>query len=372
MKTVKFLLLLTPILYAAQQEIIMENTNFTLSAIPYLGKERILYNYNRLRTNYTLKNGNWYLNFIGDIDNYLGEKYLKSNEYLMLSSLKADIPFAIETSQDYDGGALLGRIHRFNIGYSDDKQHVVFGLQKISMGVGRIWTPTDLFNPRDPLALEPDQIFPVYAFSYSYALGQTTEAMGVVSQRQDKSYKYAARIKGHAGFADAALDLFESNDAQMIGYELEGDLSDTGIEWRSEGGYFKDKIEQKNFFECIVGIDYGFQNGITAALEWLHTTHTYPLVAFYEISDSSLSNNRFTSSDYIGTSLDYNFNLLLEGSVSMIYNPPNHGLFAAPLLSYTIDDDTSISLGAMLYHGNEQNEFGILDNRYYLKVKKTF
>ncbi len=121
------------------------------------------------------------------------------------------------------------------------------------MGVGRIWTPTDLFNPRNPLALEPDQIYGTFALSYTYALGKLSEVMGVVAKRDDDSYKYAGRIKGNVGVADIALDLFSSNDAQMIAYEIEGNVFDTGIEWRSEGGYFKDKLLDKDFYQAILG-----------------------------------------------------------------------------------------------------------------------
>ncbi|MGW8168809.1 MAG: hypothetical protein ACWGHH_02270 [Sulfurovaceae bacterium] len=373
MKIIRILFILTIWLRAFENEYTIENTNFTLSLVPYSTDERIFYNYNRLRLDYTLKEENWYINFIGDIDNYYGKQYIQSDEYIFSRTIKADTPFDIETStHNYDGGELFGRVHRFNIGYNDETHRLVFGLQKISMGVGRIWTPTDLFNPRNPLALEPDQIYGAYALSYSYSPNKTTELMGVVSQRNDKSYKYAGRIKSNAGFIDIALDLLNSNDAQMIGYEIEGDLFDTGIEWRSEGGYFKDKILDKSFFEGIFGVDYGFQNGVTAALEWLHASQTYLPSEILSTQNSTLANNRFTSSDYLGTSLSYDFNLVLQGSASAIYNLDDHSLFSSPVLIYTIDDETTVSLGALLYIGDSKSEFGSIEHRYYLRLKKTF
>ncbi len=373
MKIVKILFILTVGAWAFENEYSIENTNFTLSLVPYPDYERSFYNYNRLRLDYTLKEENWYINFIGDIDNYYGKEYVQSNEYLFSRMIKADTPFGIEThSRNYDDGELFGRIHRLNIGYNDETHRVVFGLQKITMGVGRIWTPTDLFNPRNPLALEPDQIFGAYALSYIYSPNKTTEIMGVVSQRSDKSYKYAGRLKGFVGFADIALDLLHSDDAQMIAYEIEGDLFDTGIEWRSEGGYFKDKILDKTFYQGIIGADYGFQNGVTAALEWLHTTKTYSALEILDMQNSTLSGNRFVSLDYIGTSLSYDFNLVLQGSASMIFNLDDSSLFASPVIVYSLDDETTISFGALLYNGDYQSEFGSFEHRYYLRLKKTF
>jgi len=373
LKIVKILLIFTIGSWAFENEYSIENTNFTLSLVPYSTDERIFYNYNRLRLDYTLKEENWYINFIGDIDNYYGKEYVQSDEYLFLRMIKADTPFDIEThTHHYDGGELFGRVHRLNIGYNDETHRLVFGLQKITMGVGRIWTPTDLFNPRNPLALEPDQIFGAYALSYTYAFDKTTEMMGVVSQRHDKSYKYAGRLKGYVGFADIALDFLHSNDAQMIGYEIEGDLFDTGIEWRSEGGYFKDKILDKTFYQGILGVDYGFQNGVTAVLEWLHTSKTYSALEVLNMQNSTLSGNRFISSDYIGSSLSYDFTLMLQGSASAIYSIDDNSMFASPVLVYSLDDETTVSLGALLYIGDNQSEFGSFEHRYYSRLKKTF
>ena len=52
------------------------------------------------------------------------------------------------------------------------------------------------------------------------------------------SYKYAGRIKGNIDIGDIALDIYSGDDAEMIADELEGNLFDTGIDWRSEGGYY--------------------------------------------------------------------------------------------------------------------------------------
>jgi len=358
---------------AVEHDISIENTNYTISKVPYLDEDRILYNYNRLRLTDKIKEGNWFVNIIADIDNYYGEDYIDSFEYQFLRSIKADTPFDIETNpKNYGNGEVFGRMHRFNVGYADEKHNVVFGLQKISMGVGRIWTPTDLFNPRNPLALEPDQIYGNYALSYIYALGELSEVMGVVAKRHDDSYKYAGRIKGNFGVADIALDLFSSNDAQMIAYEIEGNLFDTGIEYRSEGGYFNDKLLDKEFFQAILGLDYGFQNGLTVMTEWLYSSKTYTFDEILIHQESTLSNNRHLSSNYVGASAYYDFSLLINGSLSVIYVPEDQSSYIAPLIEYSISDDVSIALGAMLYSGTNESEFGSLGNSYYLRIKATF
>jgi len=367
------LLCLTLPLMAVEHDISIENTNFTISKVPYGEEERTLYNYNRLRLTDRIKEGNWFVNIIGDIDNYYGEEYIESFEYQYLRGIKADTPFDIETNaKNYGKGEVFGRLHRFNVGYTDEKHYAVFGLQKVTMGVGRIWTPTDLFNPRNPLALEPDQIYGTFALSYTYALDELSEIMGVVAKRYDDSYKYAGRIKGNISIGDIALDLYSANDAQMIAYEIEGNLFDTGIEWRSEGGYYKDKLLNKEFFQAILGLDYGFVNGLTVMTEWLHSSKTYSFDEILTHQDSSLSNNRHLSNNYVGASAYYDFNLLYNGALSMIYSPEDQSSFISPIIEYSISDDASLAVGAMLYTGDNESEFGSVDNSYYLRLKATY
>ena len=376
MKTAKYLILcsLTLPLLAIDHDISIENTNYTLSKVPFPTNDRVLYNYNRLRLSDKMKEENFFMTIIADIDNYYGPEYIDSFEYQFLRNIKADTPFSIETNaKNYGEGEVFARMHRFNVGYIDEKHTVIFGLQKVSMGVGRIWTPTDLFNPRNPLALEPDQIYGNYAFSYTYALGGLSEAMAVVSKRHDDSYKYAGRIKTNVGLADIAVDLFSSNDAEMIAYEIEGNVFDTGIEWRSEGGYYKDKLLDKDFYQTILGVDYGFVNGLTVMTEWLHSSETYRIDEILLTQNSTLSNNRHISSDYLGASAYYDFNLLINGAISIIYSLEDQSSFISPLIEYSLADDASLALGALLYTGDDQSEFGSLGgNTYYLRWKVTF
>ena len=360
-------------LMAIEHDITIENTNYTISKPPFGEEDRTLYNYNRLRFTDKIKEGNWFVNIIADIDNYYGKEYIDSFEYNYLRTIKADTPFNIETNaKNYGKGEVFGRLHRFSVGYADEKHNVVFGLQKVTMGVGRIWTPTDLFNPRNPLALEPDQIYGNYALSYTYALGTFSQIMGVVAKRHDDSYKYAGRVKTNVGVADIAVDLFSSNDAQMIAYEIEGNVFDTGIEWRSEGGYYKDKLLDKDFYQTILGADYGFVNGLTVTAEWLHSSETYSANEILLTQNSTLSNNRHLSSDYLGASAYYDFNLLINGAISMIYDLEDQSSFISPVIEYSISDDSSLALGAQVYNGKRESEFGNIGNSYYLRFKVTY
>jgi hypothetical protein len=57
----------------------------------------------------------------------------------------------------------------------------------------------------------------------------------------------------------------------------------------------------------------------------------------------------------------------LQTKQIVIYNLDDNSLFASPVLDYSLGDDTSVSLGAMLYFGDGTSEFGSLEPLYYIK-----
>lgn len=359
-------------LLALEHDLTFENTNFLVSYGGVIDQQRYKYDYNRFRISDSITHENWFVSLIGDLQNYLGHDYINSPDYTLRRSFGPDVAFSIETNSYnyYEGEAFL-RLHRAYAGYADDIQTLSFGIQKVSMGVGRIWTPTDLFNPKNSLALEPDEVFGVMALSYTHSITDLSNAMVVVSQREDKSAKFAGRLKGYLEVADVALDVVSSDDALMIGYEVEGNFFDTGAEWRCEGGYFRDNILDTEFFQGILGADYGFENGLTTAVEWLYSSETFDYQTVLA-RESGVPDNLALAHNYAGVTASYQFSLVLQGSLIFIESFDDHSCFAGPEVEYSLADDHSLGLGAMLYCGGGESEFGMVDNAYYLHWKITF
>lgn len=360
------------LLSAQAAETTFENSNFTLSS-PLDGTgEQELYNINRFRITENLHEGNWFITAIGDIKNILGYDTINSISYKSASTIRSDTPFSTQTDiYDYKEGQMYAQLYRLYGGYADEKQRISVGLQKVSMGVGRIWNPTDLFNPKNPLVLEPDEVYGVFALAYSYSPSSLSQITAVAAQRADKSFKYAGRVKGYLGFTDAALDIVSADDVTMIGYELEGELLHTGIELRSEGGWFDDKMLHKKFFQGLIGADYAFENSLMLIGEWLHTSRTFDRELQLR-TPSGASSNLVRAGDYIGLSSGYQFDPLLYGTLSSIVSADDGSFYAGPALRYSLSDEMTLGLGAMFYGGKSGSEFGALGQTYYFNFKVTF
>ena len=374
---------LTTLTLLADFDYTVSNTNYTISQGSIFPNDdtTYLYNYDRLRFRGDYTHDNFFVTFIGDGVNYLGHDYVTSPSFTYVKLFEADTPFKTQTAfHDYYEGSVYAKLYRFYGGYEDENNRVVIGLQNITMGVGRIWTPTNLFNPRNAYALEPDEVFGVAAISYTRHLDDTSHITFVASQKANHSFKYAARYKAFLDVADMALNLVNSDETIMAGYEVEGNLADTGVEIRSEGAYIKNTLkttrgatEDREFFQGILGADYGFENGLTLITEALYSSETFSYAEILLNFDSEILPNLVYSHFYFAATLTYSFNLFLDASLLYIesFNDQN-SRFVSPILTYTLNDYNSFILGAMVQGGPDDSEFGVFSNTYYFNYRLSF
>jgi hypothetical protein len=361
----------------------VENTNFTISQGSIFPDEssRYIYNYDRLRYRSDYSHENYFFTFIGDGVNYLGSQYVDSLSFSYLELLNADVPFKTQSDfHSYDGGSAYVKLYRMYGGYEDDENRVVLGLQNISMGVGRLWNPTDIFNPRNTYSLEPDEVFGVFAASYTRHINEVSDITAVISQKEDHSFKYALRYKAFLNFTDLGLSVIKSNETLMIGVELEANLGDTGIEVRSEAAYIENDLKktavltkEERFYQAIIGADYGFQNGLSLTLEARYSSQTFDYEQILLNYDSEILPNLAYSKFYLGSTLSYDFTLFLSGSLLYIESFNTHNSrFIAPSITYTLNDYNSFMIGAMIDQGSDESEFGPFSNTYYFNYKLSF
>ena len=378
-----FVLGLLTLALFAQVDTTVSNTNITVCTGSIVANEdkNYLYNYDRLRIKSEYTKGDYFTTLIADGVHYLGEEYIHSQTFNTIRNFRSDTPFETQSSfSAYDDGLSYAKLYRFYTGYEDANDKVILGLQKISMGVGRIWTPTNLFNPRNSFALEPDEIFGVLALNYSRHLSETSMLTFVASQKKNESYKYATQYKNAFDFAEIGINVIASDDTKVLGYEIEANLFDTGIEIRSEGSYIESQLfdtlnvlKQSYFTQAILGADYGFKNGITWILEAYYSSDDFTSSEIQANISSDIISSLVFSKFYLGTSLSYSFNLVIDAGLTYIesFNEEN-SRFISPTLTYTLNDFNTFYFGALLGKGNAGSEYGQISNSYYLKYGLSF
>ena len=182
----------------------------------------------------------------------------------------------------------------------------------------------------------------------------------VISQQKSHNLKYATQYKTFLDFADIAINIVKSDKTEMVGYEIEGNLGDSGIEIRSEGSYLKNQI--KTFFQGIIGADYGFENGVNIVGELLYSSKTFSFTDILSNYNSEIVSNMNQSKWTFGAMVSYNFNLFLESSLLYINN--KNSKFISPTLTYTLNDFNSFTFGAIFQQRYKDS--------YYLKYNLSF
>ncbi|MEA3353620.1 MAG: hypothetical protein U9Q33_07385 [Campylobacterota bacterium] len=309
------------IVYALDMEYTIENTNIITKT------DKELIDYNRLRFNINIEDSrfeNIIVKLIVDNYNFYNNN-IKNNE----------------NNSD---------IYRGYFQYTDEKHLVSIGLQRIPFGVGHIYNPVDIFNPIDSTAIETQQREGVESFRYEYALNEDSNLDITYSK-----YKKALRVKGYLEVADTAIILLNDNktNEEIIGYELEGELLDTGWELRSEGGYFHNKNNRDTIIKYLIGAQYGFENSLNITTE------------YYKDKNSAMDN--------FGIDISYTITPLLGVDFLNIINRKDNSYFNSLVFNYSISDESVLQYGFMNYDsgGNYYSVFNN-NNKHFLSFSTTF
>ncbi len=236
-------------------------------------------------------------------------------------------------------------IYRGYLQYSGETHFWTIGRQRIPFGVGRVWNPIDVFDPIDFQAKETDERRGTEAVHYEYAVSQLAN-LDLTGAKE----KIAGRFKGYLEVADLALVGVwdDENDRDIIGWEIQGEVGETGLELRSEGGSFYDHLRHERYSEFIIGAEYGFANSLTFLTE-------------YKYNDES-------QIDYGAVQLSYQFSMLWSGQVLGILNIDDHSNFISPTFNYSAADEITVSGGALIYHGGIDDEFGSQADQFFLRL----
>ncbi len=235
-------------------------------------------------------------------------------------------------------------IYRAYVQYRDNRHAIVVGRQRLPFGVGRIWNPIDIFNPINALAIEPDERPGTEAIHYEYAINDLSALETTISRD-----KYAIRIKGFWQFADFALLGITDNDQQqdIIGWEFSGELWDSGVELRSEGGSFYNRQSGTRHTACIGDLEYSLASSVTIMAEYYFNDHT--------------------PADHVGGHLSWQQGPLWIFNLLPIINLTDGSSVISPSASYSLNDEMTLSGGAFFYYGEETSEYGNRPTSYYLR-----
>ncbi len=253
-----------------------------------------------------------------------------------------------------------------------DFGEVVIGRQRISWGTGRIWNPTDLFNPINPTTFYKIEKDGADAVSAKLYLGSFTDLSIVFNpQGKIKNSNYGFRFRTNFSEYDVSVigGFFDRN--YVVGLDFAGNLFDAGI--RGEGIYsIDDENQNNNFLKCILGIDYQFTPELYALLEYHYNGEGKTDKSQYQFTRLISGEILNLSRNYLAVSAMYQVTPLFILTLSHNINLNDKSGYVGIIGNYSITSDIYVSLGGQLFYGPEFTEYWYYPTSVYLQGEFYF
>ncbi len=250
--------------------------------------------------------------------------------------------------------------------------YVEIGRQRISWGTGRIWNPTDLFNPINPANFTKIEKDGADAVSTMIYFGRFTDLNIVYNPTNDfKQSNYGFRFRTNYAEYDFAVIGGYFDDRIVGGFDFAGNLFEAGV--RGEGIIsFNKNYGSDNFTKFILGADYQFTPELYALIEYHFNGEGKTDPKKYELSRLTSGEILNLSKNYLNTTIRYQISPLLNLSFSNTSNLNDGSGYLGISGNYSLTEDFYILAGSQISYGAEFDEYWYYPNAFYLQGEFYF
>ena len=300
--------------------------------------------------------------------------YSKQNSLLLLDQTSANrqiinMKWDIFNRNNIDVSHYIDRLY---LRQGFEWGNIIIGRQRIAWGVGRVWSPTDLFNPINPANFGKIEKDGVDAASITYSFGNFTD-LNVVYNPQEKIAASNAGFRFRTNFSgyDFALVGGYFDKRIIAGGDFAGSIFDAGL--RGEGIISMDKNNlNNNFARLVFGMDNQFSPKIYGLIEYQFNgegsldKYNYNLLGLYNGSIINLSQN------YVVVSGSYQLNSLLTLAFAENANLNDGSGYLLLSGNYSFSDNGTLTLGIFQSYGSFLSEYWYYPKAYYLQGQFFF
>ena len=249
---------------------------------------------------------------------------------------------------------------------------VVIGRQRISMGTGRVWNPTDLFNPINPANFAKIEKEGVDALTARAYLGSFSDLSFVYNPYDDFQHQNTGlKFRSNLAEYDFSALVGRFGDRDVIGADFAGNFFDAGLRgeaiYSGQHGAFSD-----GFVRGILGLDNQFTPELYALIEYQYngegTTDRYA----YDLEGLLAGEILNVSTQYLALMASYLAHPLVTVSVTTISNLVDGSGLVACSVHYDVTGNSGILAGAQLTYGGEFSEYWYYPPTAYLQFDFYF
>ena len=253
-----------------------------------------------------------------------------------------------------------------------DWGNIIAGRQRISWGTGRIWNPTDLFNPINPADFSKIEKDGADAVSMTYYLGNFTDLNIVYNpQNKFKENNAAFRFRTNYDTYDLAVIGGYFDRRYVAGFDFAGNLFVAGV--RGEGIISMDKNDlSKNYTKLVFGIDNQFTPNLYALIEYQYNGEGRTNKFSYDLTRLAKGEIINLNRNYLFVSSNYLFTPLITGTFSNNIDINDGSGFVNISCSWSLTENSNLTFGGLITYGKEFTEYWYYQNSLYIQSELFF
>ncbi len=272
----------------------------------------------------------------------------------------------------WDHGSLQHFVDRLYFRQNTESSSLVVGRQRIQWGTGRIWNPTDLFNPISPLNYAKIEKDGADAVSFTRYLGNFTD-LELVYNPEDhfKRWNAGARFRTNVFGYDFSVVGGYFDTQGIVGGDFAGNLFTAGF--RGEGIHrFANASTGRGYSRFILGVDYQFTSILYALVEYQYNgegetdERRYDLIRLFRGEVLNVGRN------YLAVSASLQAHPLIMVGVTATANLDDHSVSLLPTIDYSYSDAITFGAGGLITTGPAFTEFWYYPTSLYLQAQIFF
>jgi opacity protein-like surface antigen len=304
-----------------------------------------------------------------DNEAFLGS-YLDTAQFQQMRA--APPPTYWDLEDDYvNRGSIFVR-HRLYRGYVDfatPVADVLIGRQRIAWGSGHFWNPTDLLNPFNPTAIEPEERQGVDVLLVQRNIGALSRLSLAYAPQRDAPDSRAIHYRTNVADTDVAVLLGQFRGDRVVGMDVVGRVGEGGL--RAEVAHTRAE-NGADFTRLVAGLDYAFANTLILSVEYYYNGQGSTNEAAYDLLGLQAGLIQNVARHYWGAQAIYDLTPLLRTDNALIVNADDGSRFFAPRLIYSIASNLDGALGIQLFGGHSGSEYASFNNVYFAYVQWFF
>lgn len=297
--------------------------------------------------------------------------YLHTDEFALRKDRPPDQYWDLDSNYA-EAGSWYGRqrLYRGNVTLSSGNTDVRLGRQRIAWGTGRFWSPVDLLNPPNPIALEREERLGVDAVLAEHKLGPLSRISAVYAP-QHESGESSAALNWHSNAAGVDYSLIGGRfrSERVLG----GDLA---TQWRGAGVRAEltrsEREDGSAYQRAVLAMDYAFPNTLTISGELYYNGAGAADPAAYDFAALFAGRVQNVGRRYFGGYLGYELTPLVKWTNYLVVNLADRSRFFSPSLIFSLRTNLDLTLGVQLFGGSQGSEYARFPDVYYTQLQWFF